>query len=665
MEPSTIPQFLFERTKALHGLHERLREGHFGIDKQIQDLLDAFAPWYLFAETQMRPRVIGLWGMTGTGKSSLVRALIKEVGLEDRSFWLDAGECSNDHWMHRAFDSMKNHLDGLPFILVVDEFQRARVIDEMGIPVEEPTSLRRFWEFLDSGRVLASARFWKIPVLRDFTGRYQQAIAAGAEVKQGRVVAGKEAFDKLIGGHYQTHGEDWCIPLQIWDELRDLAPPPALSLSQFESKLSALDTSGVAQWLGELLHASQMERVLDASKVLVILLGNLDELYVSGMEPMAELDPEVLLHRHNNIGRAGVHDALLKLFRIEQVGRIGNSHVIFPPVGKATVDAIVQRSVQDLCSRLSDHCGMKVQVDYGLVDHLCATASIAVMGARPVVESTRNTVPTLLSQALAHPRAVHAVGVKLGVSGGTPRAELDLGASKLDVALSWGMQARTAPLPPEGWVERIAVHETGHLICGVFLRGKRPLQVCASTRDPRVGGFVVWDTRPRKTLLRAEIVPELAAHLGGWAAERLQFGPEGVGVGSNDDLERASLLALNMVKVEGMGRHRLHYAFHRTAAGEGFRTALPEAEEQASQWIGEAEAMAIETLQEHKALFERCVSALIDKGSLGMVELEELLGCTSEAQLATVRSANEGDAGWVGLRGLNVGRPAAVSSAMQ
>lgn len=97
MNASSLPPTLAKRTAHLKGLHERLRTTHFGIDTEIQRLLDAFAPWYQFAETQTRPRTIGLWGMTGTGKSSLVRALVKEAGLEDRTFWLDAGESTKEY----------------------------------------------------------------------------------------------------------------------------------------------------------------------------------------------------------------------------------------------------------------------------------------------------------------------------------------------------------------------------------------------------------------------------------------------------------------------------------------------------------------------------------------------------------------------------------------
>ena len=34
-----------------------------------REILDRVAPWYLFPGTQARPRVVGLWGMPGTGRT--------------------------------------------------------------------------------------------------------------------------------------------------------------------------------------------------------------------------------------------------------------------------------------------------------------------------------------------------------------------------------------------------------------------------------------------------------------------------------------------------------------------------------------------------------------------------------------------------------------------
>ncbi|MCL4281830.1 MAG: hypothetical protein KJZ58_06170 [Flavobacteriales bacterium] len=625
MKAPSLPPTIDERSARLHGLNERLRERHFGIDAEIQRLLDAFAPWYRFAESQMRPRTIGLWGMTGTGKSSLVRSLVKAVGLEDRTFWLDASELNNRYGgLSKVTDRIEEHLDGAPFIIVVDEFQHARTT-HLGVPLAESNEIRHFWELLDSGRILAwPSRGWQrhlYELRRDF----KQCVNMGVRVHQGKVTEHYDLFHAYVMKDRHHDDEHWAIPARIWDDIRDMHQPPMPTIHDIGQKLATLNEWEILDWLEELETNTRHPRFVNASKALIILLGNLDELYVGGKEPMAELDPEVLAHRHQDLGRAGVQHALLRLFRIEQVGRIGGSHVVFPPVGQATIDAIVQEEVGGLAARLSAHTGRRIEVDAALVDHLRATSSIAVLGARPVVQAVQNTVPMLLSQALENPQAVGAEAFRLGLCEGVPVADLHFSdGHDQRVELAWAAQPEKATTAGTAKMGHIAVHEAGHLLCGVLLRGRKPLQVCVRTRDPRVGGFVVWDVRPGQVLLRADIIPELAVMLAGRAAEELHFGAGKVSAGNEDDIRKATAFALDMARNEGMGAKRLHYAPHAAANDSGFHTVFADAEIQAQQWVEAAEALAMDTLRANRDLFLLCLAALKKKGSLGIQELEEL-----------------------------------------
>ena len=106
-------EHLHERITAIGDLHARLARHHFGLEREIQRLGSAVAPWYLFPGTQARPRVLGRWGMTGTGKSSVVRALVRELGLEDITFWLDAGESHERFWIDQLFGRLdEQFIDG-------------------------------------------------------------------------------------------------------------------------------------------------------------------------------------------------------------------------------------------------------------------------------------------------------------------------------------------------------------------------------------------------------------------------------------------------------------------------------------------------------------------------------------------------------------------------
>lgn len=633
MHTSPIPASLADRTAKLIGLYDRLRTNHFGIDTEIQRLLDAFAPWYRFAETQARPQVIGLWGMTGTGKSSLIRSMVKAAELEDRTYWLDAGECRDSYWLGCFKDRIEKLQTGTPFILVVDEFQHART-KENGIEIVEATALRELWELLDSGRIVAWPHFGNEVELVYFKDRLIRALAAGVRIRNGRVVQGQEKYNEVMEvGSSRPGSAGYAVSPNMLEQFRHLHHQPQPSPIQLEQRLSTLSGDGILLWIDELLRNALTARVVDASKMLVILSGNLDELYTAEKEALAELDPDVLLHRHRDIGLAGVQNALTELFRIEQVGRLGASHVVFPPIGKATVDKLVQHAVNELTGKLSAHCERSITVDAALVDHLRSTSAIAVLGARPVVQAVQNTVPLLLSQTLDLPNAEAATSIAFGITDGRYVARLTVEGEEHEAVLPLPVVRHDPHDMGENQIERTAVHEVGHLLCGVLLCGKKPLQVCARTRDPHVEGFVAWDRRPKMPRLRSEIVPELATLLGGWVAERIHFGTDGVSTGSTRDIQLATDFALNMVKNHGMGGMPLYFAEHPSAdASGGIRTAQAAVDRQAREWMEAAEAMAAATLEAQQELFGRCVENLRAKGSLNMRELEELLNPAEESQ---------------------------------
>ena len=50
-----------------------LKKEFIGIDKQIDEIMDNVRTWYVYPQLQIRPIVINLWGMSGVGKTSLIR----------------------------------------------------------------------------------------------------------------------------------------------------------------------------------------------------------------------------------------------------------------------------------------------------------------------------------------------------------------------------------------------------------------------------------------------------------------------------------------------------------------------------------------------------------------------------------------------------------------
>lgn len=608
----------------LTDLQARLSRVHVGLSPEIQRVTAAITPWLMLADAQTRPRVVGLWGMTGTGKSSLVRALVRELALEDRTFWLDAGECHDERWMDGMLERLAEHHNGSPFILVVDEFQHARTV-RAGVEQEEPGELRRLWELIDAGRaVLDGGGRWGLTALLDLHDNLALAFSQGVVVRNGRVVSGHAVHHKLFGTRKkgEVSAEHWAVPKDQWDTLRDRFSQRT-SLAALQRRMEQMDGPELLDLVLDHVRANHTPLVLDASKALVFVLGNLDGLYVTGRDPMPELDPDVLLDRHHRIGVTGIQQELMKLFRVEQVARLGTDHVVFPPMGRDTTRALVQREVDAMVLRLGARLQARVEVSGSLVERIGREAAIPILGARPVVDAVHQVLPSLLAQALMDPDADGADHIRLELEGDRPVVLFHHLAREVSVSLAWPLQREPNRVERER-VFRHAVHEVGHVLCGMLLNGGVPLQACARTSSDSIGGFVIWADR-RSTLTRADVVPHLAQLLGGWVAERMIYGDDGVSDGSSNDLERASAMALELLKGSGFGAARIFQTEHPEAPGCGFRTDLSATEDQARTWIEEAEKQAYQMLNKERARFDLLVAALVKRGSLNGPQINAIM----------------------------------------
>lgn len=606
-----------------------------------KQVLDRVSPWYLHPGTQARPRVLGLWGMTGTGKTHFVRELVKQLELEDSTIWMDGGQLMQSQWRSGLGDRLANRFDGMPYVLVVDEFQHA--YSKRGGEVrDDPGNIRAFWEMVDSGRVLHQIGEHDLPVLLDIRDELALAVAAGMRVRDGRVVQGLEQWKSVVkwgsgftGGNDPAPQEPWVFPKDDWQRLRDLMTGPLMGPIAMQRKLESLDTDGVLAMVDRLIVNCSVPQVVDARQGLVIVLGNLDELYAMGEEPMPELDPDVLLARHAELGLTGVQDALRNLFRIEQVARLGTDQFVFPPLGRTALLDLGRMHVEATLERLKVNVNMDVVVEDDLIRHLVEHNSIAVLGARPLLNAIERSIPDLVTGCQRHAldRGADLEHVVLGLAGSAVRASVTLDGviEHIRLPLPIPLKVSMADRPP---MERIAVHEAGHAVVGMALLGSCPLQVCARTSSNDKRGFVVFPYNKGKTIMtKGRLVPQMAMVLGGWVAERRHYGPEGIGTGSKSDIARSTGMAVDAIKEQGFGARPALYATHPGVEADVLHIGLVMCESLASVWVDRAVERAEQALDQEAPLFNAMVAALMEKGSLCTAELQALKAAYGSATL--------------------------------
>lgn len=145
---------LLERKAVLNTASEQLKATFIGLDSIIDELMGLVSSWYLFPEAQLRPMVVNLWGLTGSGKTALVKQLVRLLDFQKRYIQVDMGEFESDSatWFRKTLTGDMEYLNEQPCIMCLDEFQFARTLDNQGNEMGKD-KLRFVWDLVDSGKL--------------------------------------------------------------------------------------------------------------------------------------------------------------------------------------------------------------------------------------------------------------------------------------------------------------------------------------------------------------------------------------------------------------------------------------------------------------------------------------------------------------------------------
>jgi ATP-dependent Zn protease len=111
------------------------------------------------------------------------------------------------------------------------------------------------------------------------------------------------------------------------------------------------------------------------------------------------------------------------------------------------------------------------------------------------------------------------------------------------------------PVMTQEEIEYTAVHEAGHAIarCLGSSQGKDITFVSIVPRADGTLGFVAFAPSEQQSVTRAEYIEYLEIALAGRAAEEIRFGADGVTSGAENDLYKATRMAISMISRYGLG----------------------------------------------------------------------------------------------------------------
>ncbi|MDP3734922.1 MAG: ATP-dependent zinc metalloprotease FtsH [bacterium] len=182
--------------------------------------------------------------------------------------------------------------------------------------------------------------------------------------------------------------------------------------------------------------------------------------------------------------------------------------------------------------------------------------------------------------------------------------------------------------------EITAYHEAGHALVASVLPQADPVHKVSIVSRGHAGGYTLkLPLEERRLKTRREFTDELAAMLGGYAAEVLLF--DDVSTGPSNDLAVATALAREMVVRYGMseviGPLALEEPLGRMSAmrlpGEKdySEEVAAKVDAEVNRLMNEARSRAHETLVAHRAALESIAHQLIEQESIERDEFEKLL----------------------------------------
>lgn len=536
MDTATVQQRVAERSARLLHVREELKAELFGIDDIIDRVVEAMRAWYVLPEIVGRPVIVCLWGLTGTGKTRLVRLLAQKLDFYDRfvEVQMDGFSHGSGYWTSSISGMLADSGigEGQRGILLLDEFQRFRTLNDKGADIKVER-YQDVWALLSDGQLAPSLSFMRDIEMSLAGAQYERD---RLEADDGDVPEARKNVRKFRLGAYEAA------------ELRR-----TLKLKEPLLEIMAWSPEQVNERLQE-FRAHPERWGTDYSRLLIFVAGNLDEMYRSVATRVEDCDTDAdIFHQFTRrLSMIDVKKALSERFKPEQIARFGNNHLIYPSLSRLTYERLIASVCADYARQIGEASGLRVEIGADVQAELYANAVFPAQGTRPMFSSVHALLsPVLVDAALWSLETGAQPGDPLQISVAPDRGHLlarsvaGSRAFKAGFELN-GLKQRTQA----DYRALLAVHEAGHaLLYGLLLR-QVPLEVKINVAsfDGGYNSFL-----PLRAKSRRDVLDMICVGLGGRAAEALVFGLDACTTGAEEDLRQATADAATFVRNHGFG----------------------------------------------------------------------------------------------------------------
>jgi len=510
-------QELAAKKKKLEECKEYLKTEFIGIDNIIDDLINYIEIWYLIPEILNRPIIVNLWGMTGVGKTDLIRKMVKFIDFQDRFAEIELSNIDQSGWSNSVSQILENYEinDEKPSIILFDEIQRFNTLDEEGRPMPQ-TKFTDFWELLSDGRLSRKERQDLDYILFNYMNRKKD--------KERRKARGEDNYDEGSS-------------VSLWDA-KDLKKN--LSLDFNYDELTELTDSQVVDLILQSKKKKKIYEPINHSKSLIIISGNLDEAFrMADQTSEADVDADIFHAFTKKITLVDIKNALSRKFRPEQVARFGNIHLIYNSLRRIDFENLIEKEIQKIIIDRKEKLGIDITITKKMNELIYNNGVFPVQGVRPVFSSIIDILESCLNQFVFTAIINDFTNIHIDYNKKEQRIEALVGNVKSEYPYV-GRIDKIRESNLDDVVANISVHEAGHAVVYMKLMGLAPLQLKSKIASSYAGGFTfphqIYETKEN-------IINKIKIYLAGGIAEEIIFGKQKASVGRSHDRDQITVLA--------------------------------------------------------------------------------------------------------------------------
>jgi cell division protease FtsH len=605
---------LIARKQELEQATRALKKKFLGLDEIIDEVISQLMPWYLFPKAQLRPTVINLWGLTGSGKTALVQTLVELLQYQKLYSHIDMGEFESDSasWMKNILTDDLSFFHEKSPVICLDEFQFARTLDNNGNELGKD-KLRVIWDLLDSGKIQYIPRSSTYYLFRadNCLKRLEKLMKERVALKDGIVANGVDHFVKTFEGFYFDYndGSDAVISPSyfVTDDfvsgMFHLFDDDDFSKEQLRARIKSSTLEELIILVKQGMHTRPASKTLDLSHSLMFVLGNLDEAYSMSHNMNPDICADEFHEATAKITIADIKRALRKRFRPEQIARLGNNHIIYKSFNCAQFRALIRQELRRIETFVRNQFGWKVIFDESVVNIVYAEGVFPAQGTRPVFTTVKNLVESRVSSLVVSILEYQLEPALINWKFDNDQFVYEVLDEKSDVVLSFFDQAKLKLENLRRSVDpqiqaHTAVHEAGHAVLAALTLRIIPSVVVSRTASDMEGFCLV--NFPKGPMTNESLKKDIVITLGGYVAEKMIFGEKFTSSGVYSDIEEASRLANKAVRNYAMGSDPIHLAIG--TQNEDAFTMSQKYSAEAVTIIKECEVEAERLLQHNKLL---------------------------------------------------------------